>query len=99
LIEEFQKGQILELKYKNKIHLAVFKGKEIRIDRANSECYVFHIHTSRGIKEEAFINIPTYKEPSTRTINFFKNKLLNLFEGVNSIGMVLEQLGKITQGK
>jgi len=101
----FQPRQLLEINH-NGYHLAEFIGIGMRIhNNKNEESYIFNLYTSNGVidysipynKLNLFLNQNIIRDPSKRTINKFKKRLKELQNGVNSIGLVLEKLGKINQ--
>lgn len=100
--ERFQNNQIVELIYKNSLHLAEYIGTGIRIhNNKNTQSYIFLVHTNRGTNEISYPidSISEYhiSEPSQRLINKSKKQLKQLQAGVISVGGILEKLGKINQ--
>jgi len=102
----FQPSELVELSFQNSKHLGEYIGTGLRIhNNANTNCFLFSIHTSKGSVEHSIpeneiltkLKNKDISEPTSRTINKYKKQLKQLQYGTISVGGILEKLGKINQ--
>lgn len=105
-MDMFQPSELVEITFNKSKHLAEFIGEGLRIhNNANTESFLFLIHTSKGTIEHSFpkdeisdkLKNKEISEPSLRTINKYKKQLKQLQTGTISVGSILEKLGKVNQ--